>query len=192
MLRRHSNGACHLGHLIPVLRIYNSIEKALGVVPVHSCNTRATLISFREVRLLSVLVWLFTSTRESLTLSEDLSFLVLIPICNQHQRLGNRERLRRHDSSASTRVPRLTDLSRHCLRDLPANRPAPFPTVARHCTTTRPAMTDRAQQRSLIEDIETRQDDVLQRLDDLNGRIEEVLRHELGSARQEAQASDPG
>jgi hypothetical protein len=53
-------------------------------------------------------------------------------------------------------------------------------------------MIDRAQQRSLIEDIEIRQDEVLQRLDDLNGRIEEVLHRELGSARQEAQPADSG
>jgi hypothetical protein len=53
-------------------------------------------------------------------------------------------------------------------------------------------MIDRAQQRSLIEDIEIRQEDVLQRLDDLNGRIEEVLRHELGPARQEASPADNG
>lgn len=51
-------------------------------------------------------------------------------------------------------------------------------------------MIDRAQQRNLIEDIEIRQDDVLQRLDDLNGRIEEVLRRELGPARQESGATE--
>jgi hypothetical protein len=53
-------------------------------------------------------------------------------------------------------------------------------------------MLDRADERSLIEDIEVRQDDVLRRLHDLNGRIEEVLRRELGQARAEAPPPDSG
>jgi hypothetical protein len=53
-------------------------------------------------------------------------------------------------------------------------------------------MLDRVHERSLIEDIDMRQDDVLRRLDELNGQIEEVLRRELGQLRPDTVSADAG
>jgi hypothetical protein len=49
-------------------------------------------------------------------------------------------------------------------------------------------MLDRARERTLLDEIDARQDEVLQSLDELNGRIEEVLRRELGRKSAEAAA----
>ena len=50
-------------------------------------------------------------------------------------------------------------------------------------------MIDRIRERSLLDDIDARQEEVLKSLDELNGRIEEVLRRELGRKSSEAAGS---
>jgi hypothetical protein len=52
-------------------------------------------------------------------------------------------------------------------------------------------MLDPTQERTLLEEIESRQDEVLMRLDELNGRIEEVLRRELAGNKSEVPAPSP-